>query len=287
VNDASNPAVMFATPRLLEVIQVVFPSVFRQRLTLQVMAQEDMRDTALDLATPLTTDLVQAGATVQDAARGGPVSTQYFGLGLDGGITSALFYDLSGYLETGQTLVYSGGAYAPSSVLAFLATGGLRYYIPNLLFSVASAKFVFASGDQNATTVIEGSSAGVSAEFSPITRGTVAYVFSPQLTNVMIAEASYSLKPLAGLGAALADVLQAQAKADVFLRPTTGAISEPGISAGNTELYLGTEVDLIVTARPFSDLGLAFTTGLFFPGSAFGASAAVQYKAGLEATLSF
>jgi hypothetical protein len=287
VNDAANPAVIFATPRLLQLVQLTFPSVFRQRITVEAIVQEDMRDTVLDIATPGKTDLVQAGATTQDGTRGGPVSTQYFGLGLDGGITSSLFYNLYGYMETGQELQYTAGAYAQVPILAYLAGAGIRWYAPNLLFSVAGAKLIIASGDQDASTVIEGNSAGDANSFSPITRGTVGYLFSPQLSNVMIAEASYSLKPLAGLGAGLADLLQAQARADVFLRPTTGAISEPGVAAGTPSLYLGTEADLIVTARLFSDLGLTFTTGLFFPGSAFGAAAPLQYKAGLDATLSF
>ncbi len=283
-NDAANPAVIFAPPRLLQTAQLTFPSVLRQRITLAAIVQEDMRDTVLDLATPGTTDLVQVGATTQDPTRAGPVNTQYFGLGMDGGITSDIFYNLYGYMETGQELQYTAGAYAQVPILAYLAGGGVRWYMPNLLFSVASAKFTLASGDQNATTVIDGNTTG----FRPITNPTtVNDVFTPQLTNVMIAEAGYSLKPLAGLGSGLAEFLQAQARTAVFLRPTAGPISLPGISAGNTDLYLGTEVDLILTSRPFSDLGLTFTTGLFVPGGAFGSSAPLQYRAELDAALSF
>lgn len=287
VNDVANPAVILGTPRLLQMVQVTFPSVLRQRITLEAIAQEDMRDTVLDLATPSTTDLVKLGDTTFDPSRGGPVNTQYFGLGLDGGTAGSLYYSLHGFLQTGQVLQFTGAAYQQVPVVAYLASLGLRYYAPRLFSSAVSATFLIASGDEDATTIVEGNTLGQSTAFTPITRGSFAYVFSPQLTNVMIAEARYSLKPLAALGAALADTLQAQLRADVFLRPTTGAISEPGVSAGNAEPYLGTEADLILTARPFSDLGLSFTAGVFLPGSAFGPSAPVQYKAGLEASLSF
>ena len=37
---------------------------------------------------------------------GGRLSTQYFGLGLSGPVTSSLYYDAFGYLNTGQTLSY-------------------------------------------------------------------------------------------------------------------------------------------------------------------------------------
>ncbi len=50
--DSVNPAVLFAPPRLLEAMQLTFPTVFGQRVILQAIAQEDMRGTVLDLATP-------------------------------------------------------------------------------------------------------------------------------------------------------------------------------------------------------------------------------------------
>jgi len=285
-NDAAKPAVLFASPRLLAAAQLTFPAVFGQRIVFEAIAQEDMRDTVLDLASPQTVDLVKLGQTNQDSSLGGPVSTQYFGLELDGAIVSSLFYNIYGYLETGQFLQYVGGSYQKVPILAYLGGIGLRYYAPSVLFSTVSATFILASGDADATTVVEGNTAGSSGAFTPITRSTVAYVFSPQLTNVMIGEVSYSLKPLAAIRASLADSLQTQVVMDVFLRPTPGGVSQPGVVTGNMDLYLGTEVDLVVTARPVSDIGLTLTGGVFMPGGAFGPSPAVQYKAGLEVSIS-
>ncbi|HET6487647.1 MAG TPA: alginate export family protein [Spirochaetia bacterium] len=285
--DSVNPAVLFAPPRLLEALQLTFPAVFGQRIILQAIAQEDMRGTVLDLATPAkTSEIVKLGQTTQDPTLGGPVSTQYFGLELDGPIVGALYYDAYGYLQTGQFLQYTDGSYQQAGQLAYLASIGLRYYAPDLLFSAVGAKLLFASGDASATTVVEGKAAGTSSAFTPITNATIAYVFSPQLTNIAYGEVSYSLKPLTAIRAALADSLQTQVVADVFLRPTPGATSAPGIVAGNTDLYLGTEVDLVVTARPVSDIGLTLTAGVFMPGSAFGAAPAIQYKTGLEVSIS-
>jgi len=50
-----------------------------------------------------------------------------------------------------------------------------------------------------------------------------------------------------------------------FFRSTGGIISNETLKPGSSEKYLGTEVDLKVRYRPFSDLGVSITGGLFFP----------------------
>ena len=77
-------------------------------------------------------------------------------------------------------------------------------------------------------------------------------------------EASYSVKPAA--------ILQTALKAALFLRPTLGPISDPRVDPASSSRYLGTEIELIARLRLFSDLGLAFTAGAFWPGGAFRAA---------------
>jgi hypothetical protein len=79
------------------------------------------------------------------------------------------------------------------------------------------------------------------------------------------------------------------AKAQSFLRPTTGGISTLGLDPASSDLYLGTEFDGIANFRPFSDLGLAFSLGFFLPnGGAFTGQASLPALAGrLEVSLSF
>jgi hypothetical protein len=286
VNDVANPAVIFAPPRLIETVRVRFLDILGQKLTVSGVFQQDMRDTYLDLATNTVADLIQAGTTTFDPLLGGPVSTEYVGAGLDGTIISTLTYSLYGYLGIMQDLVYTDGSYQSSLGYSALAGGGVGYFIESALFSRIGAKVLFASGDAGAASVYESNTAELTL-FTPISRAPLGYVFSPQMSNIVRMEASYSLKPFSALPGDLGKNLDATLKANLYLRPTTGAISESGIPSGNVEPYLGTETDLNVNFRPFSDLGITLWGGLFFPGSAFGDAPALQYRAGLDMSLSF
>ena len=128
---------------------------------------------------------------------------------------------------------------------------------------------------------MEGNTAGASTIFVPISQETLGLAFQPQLGNLIIIDASYSLKPVTQL--------QLMAKVQSLLRPTAGAISALGIDPASDALYLGTEIDAIANFRPFSDLGLAFSLGFFLPnGSAFTGQASLPVLAGrLEVSLSF
>ncbi len=286
VNDAANPAVWFAPPRLVETARVVFLDVLGQRITVSGVFQQDLRDTVLDLATSGTTDLIAAGTTILSPGRGGAVSSEYFGLGLDGTIVSTLSYSLYGYLGLVHDLTYTAGAYANDMGVSALAGAGLSYFAPGALYSRMGVKLVFASGDAGATSLYESNTQDFTL-FMPVSSAALGYVYSPRLSNIVRLEASYSLKPLSGVSPTLGKNLDAGVKAAVYVRPTLGAVSDLDIAVSGTEMYLGTETDLTVNFRPLSDLGLTLWGGLFIPGSAFGASPALQYRAGLDVSLSF
>jgi hypothetical protein len=78
-----------------------------------------------------------------------------------------------------------------------------------------------------------------------------------------------------------------------FLRSTTGAISEGSVNATSDQLYLGSEADLRINYRPFSDLGLSLTGGFFFPNNYTAESAiapgssAVQIAGRFELSFSY
>ena len=286
-SDSTSAGVYFAPPRLIQSIQVVFPSLAGQELSLGSIFQEDMRGTPLDLTG--TKGLVSVGQTTFNPGQGGPVNTQYYGVGVDGMVVSALYYKVYSYFQVTQDVTYSqtAGAYQPAQSYGLLAGGEVHYYMPKVFFSAIGSRLLYVSGDASATSVYEGNASTGLSNFTPISRGTLDYVFSPFLTNVFVGEASYSLKPLAWMGGDFAESVQTAVKADVYARATTGAISEPGILSGNSEAYLGTEADLTVNFRPFSDVGVTAWGGVFFPGAAFGTSAATQFKAGLDVSLSF
>jgi hypothetical protein len=284
INDYSNASVLFASPRLIELVQAALLTIPGQKLFLSVIMQQDLRRTPLDLAGGGATPLVTVGSTTYVPGHGGPVNTQYFGLGMSGSILGKAYYDVFSYLQTGQLLAYSGGSYENTFFLAALAGAGIRAFFPAFYSSAAAAKVLFASGDPNSTTVTEGAGQGFSV-FSPISRSMIDNVFTPQLSNLVVAEASFSVKPLSRQTSGLE--LQTSLQADVFFRPTSGAISELGIPAGNTSPYLGTETDVAVNFSPSTDVGSSLWAGLFIPGSAFGSGAALQFKTGLELSLRF
>ncbi len=278
LNDYTNTSVNFGSPRVIELVQATLLTLPGQRLAVSAIAQQDLRGTALDLADGSAESLVSDGSTMDEPEEGGQVNTQYLGLGLSGNIVGNLYYDVFSYLESGQMLSYQSGSYQNILFFAALAGGGVRVFLPGALSSVIGARVLYASGDPNAGTVAEGQSQGFSV-FTPISRPTLDNVFSPQLSNIVVAEASYSLKPLSKLQTGL--------QADAYFRPTSGAISEPGLASGSTSSYLGSEMDLSINYSPLSDVGSSLWGGLFVPGTAFASGAGVQFKTGVNVMVNF
>jgi hypothetical protein len=285
LNDYSNTDVYFASPRLIELVQATLLSLPGQRLVVSAILQQDLRGTPLDVADKGATPLVPEGTVPFNPTEGGRVNTQYFGAGMSGSIVGKLYYDVFSYLETGQMLSYQTDSYQSIFFVAALSGGGVRVFLPDILSSVVAVRVLYASGDPNATSVTEDASQGFSV-FTPISRPILDNVYSPQLSNLILIQASYSLKPLSKLSE-LFEKLQTSLQADIFFRPTTGAISEPDVSAGNTSAYLGSEMDLSVNFSPLSDLGSSLWGGVFLPGSAFESGAGVQFKVGLDVSLNF
>jgi len=278
--DQSNSGVFFAAPRIVEKIDALFPNLLpRQDLTISVILQQDLRASG---------SLIQAGQSQQFVTGlfGGSLTSEYFGLGVSGAIISSLYYNAFFYFSLGSTLSYvtdssANSSYQYEAIQAFLGGVGLRYYNEALLSSRAELRAIISSGDTDNRSYVEGNTAGTSTIFVPISQETLGLAFQPQLGNLIIIDASYSLKPVTQL--------QLMAKVQSLLRPTAGAISALGIDPASDALYLGTEIDAIANFRPFSDLGLAFSLGFFLPnGSAFTGQASLPVLAGrLEVSLSF
>ncbi len=280
--DQSNDSVVLAAPRLVEKLEVVVPNILpRQDITVSVLLQQDFRR---------SDSLIQAGEAQPSVTglSGGRLTSEYFGLGISGAIISSLYYDAFFYYSLGSTLSYevdsasaTGSSYQYEAIQAFLGGIGIRYFNESLLSSRAELRAIISSGDADTTTFTEGNRAGASTLFVPISQETLGLAFQPQLGNLIIIDASYSVKPV--------NALQLMLKGQAYLRPTTGAISALGIDAASTDLYLGSEVDGIANFRPLSDLGLALSIGFFLPNkNAFTGQAAQTALAGrLEVSLSF
>ena len=281
--DQSNTGVYFAAPRLIEKVDALIPNILpRQDLELVAILQQDLR---------AQSGLIQPGETqlTPPGLYGGSLSTQYWGLGLAGAVVSGFYYNAYFYLNTGSTLSYltSSGTWEYANILAFLGGVGLRYFNESALASRVELEAVYSSGDADNTSYQEGNTAGDSNTFVPISQDTIGIAFQPQWGNLVLIDANYSLKPFSRSTTVWQD-LQVMFKALGYLRPTTG-VSQAGLNPASTDLYLGTELQLILNFRPLSDLGLALSFGYFLPNqSAFTGSAAQPVLAGrLEVSFSF
>jgi len=252
--DAPESGYGLASPKLIERVGISFPGLLlNQDLVLETIFQQDL----------------QADADL--AAENDRLHTEHIGLGLKGSLGGSFYQDLFFYLNLGQ------GKYTTT---AYLFGGGLRYYNRDLLYTRVELRGLYSSGDNEQGSFYGGYAGdGASSHFIGLSSSPESgLVFSPEVGNISITEASFSLRPLANSGIRSLEKFQSVLSTLVFFRNSAGAISEGGINPSSDENYLGTELDLILKLRPFSDLGLALSGGLFFPNDNEGDSAFNEFE---------
>ncbi len=260
LSDSGEDTLYFSPHRIVEIVSFRFPELFaRQHLTVSAILQQDLRPAG---------ELIAEGDTTYSETGGGRLNTGYFGLGFKGPLVSGLYYKLYGYFGTGKSLSYISGAYSYETISSFMAGTELSYFMPKVLQSRISVKFLATSGEPDGDVYYEDNQAGLATTFVPISRPGVGLVFSPQLGNIAYGEFSYSFKPLSNIKHVFGDNFQIQLKGLPVFRTTAGPISESGLDEASTAKYLGTEVDGFINMRFLSDLGLSVSTGFFFPGAA-------------------
>jgi hypothetical protein len=244
-----NNTELLAPPRLVGLVSAEFPSLFMgQDLNTAFIMQQDFRS---------KDEVLEEGPAAEVVGQGGRLSTQYLGIGLNGSLARSLYYRFFAFLGTGKSLSYIDSEYQYAWILSTLIGTSVQYFNEKMLFSRAELRLLFASGDADFSySVIEGNREGLATVWVPISNKDLALVFSPRLANLVLIEASYSIKPLSNL--------QTQLKGVMFLRPTTGPVSDLRVDGDSN--YLGSEIDAVVKYRFFSDLGLALSLGLFLPG---------------------
>ncbi len=195
---------------------------------------------------------------------GGKLNTQYLGVSIGGPILSNLYFDSFAYLGTGK-MDYAVDT-RDYTVLSFLGSAGLRYYIEDFHFSKLTFRFLYSSGDSDYKgSFLEGNTADNSSMFTAVSSKPSGLVFSPSMGNIMFSRLSYSIKPLSDLENSVLSNIQMELTDLTYFRSTAGAISESGINGSSDSLYLGTEIDGTVNFRPYSDLGVSVSTGVFIP----------------------
>jgi hypothetical protein len=266
VDDADDDEFL-APRRLVGLAELRLPEIFpASDLWISLVFQEDLRP---------EDELIEEGSSELQPGGGGRVDTQYTSVQLEGSITGQLFYTVFGIFQTGRTLTpvddddeVTGISYEYKPIFAGAAGAGMRYYIPTFLASRTGFEVLFATGDDDHTSVVEGNQEDASTQFLPISSPSISQAFAAELGNLIAVNAFYSLKPLANAAAREVQDLTVGLDLYTFLRATEGPVAAGGVNAAGDGLYLGSEVDATVAYRPFSDLGISLTGGIFFPNSA-------------------
>ncbi len=282
----ANQDALFAPPRLLVGLDFrALEVVGGQHLNLGVLVQEDLRPEA-QLTDPFTDTRQLDG--------GGRLDTQYVSIGLSGSLAPGVFQRVYYTLNTGRTLSFVDDAESPTGswyeyqpVFGHLAGLELTWFLPEVMNSRVRFFGQFSSGDADAEDYIEGNTAGMSTSFIPLAPPVISNTFTLKPGNSAHVGVSYSARPLA---AVFADVLQAEAKAVVYLRTSgSGAVSEPGVNPDSDGAFVGSDLNIVLTYQPLSDVRLVLANGVFLPNADVmnAGSNNVQYQGTLQAVLRF
>lgn len=260
VLDLSDQDALLAPPRLVVDVQYRMLEVFaNQHLNLAATIQEDLRPES---------ELTPVGTQEASPTAGGHVDTQYVTLGLRGGLAPGLFHASYYTLNSGRQLEYvenvrstTGSWYEYTQLLAHMAGTELTYFIPELLNSRARLFGQFTTGEPADSVESDGPALGDT--FVPLSPARYSDVFTLQPGNSAHVGVSYSVRPLTELGV---DVIQTQLASVVYFRTAgSGSVSEPSVDPASTGAYVGTDVNLTVTAVPLSDVRLVLKGGVFAP----------------------
>jgi hypothetical protein len=266
-NDQADPDILLATPRILGLLKLHFPDfIKRQDLYFSALFQKDLHSEERMIPDG-TTEFLLIGN------KGGYYDSIYAGTGISGTIVSSLYYNLFGYFQTGRTLSFmddedspTGQSYQYAPVMGLLIGSEISYFMKSILYSMASLSFVYASGDGDSNSNIEGNTGGYSYLFNPISDHEQRVIYNPKLSNIFYIKGAYSIKPLSMLGKKLMENVLVLLNGTVFFRSTTGAVTDQkGLNPDSKALYLGTEIDFNISFRPYSDLGASLSAGYFMP----------------------
>lgn len=282
LSDVNAAEDLLASPRFIGAMEASFFPVAKHRLTLGALAQQDLND---------RDDLVPEWSTLNTPDRGGAMDTQYLTVVVDGPVVPNLYYKTFGTFGTGTTLTWLEDASSPTGylyeykpVVSGLGGAELSYFARSVLSSSYRLRILYASGDGDAQSAVEGNTRGNSNLFTPVTGTSLGAVFSPALTNVLSYEVSGEWKPLPPVPVTVG------AKVLGFQRALVGIVNAPGVQRLGP-VWLGQELDVSARWTIVSDASLGFSGGVFLPTEGTYApgtdGADLQFVANLTLSLSF
>ncbi len=254
----------FGPGRFIGIVRLGLPDIVpTQNVGFSIIAQEDMRDPS---------SVVQEGDEPTDVDEaGGVLDTQYLLVTIDGTIVGNLFYEVGYALGLGRTLsliedeaAVGGEAYRYEQIRSHLVSAGVEYYLTDFLSSVVRAGVTVTTGDDDYSSYTEGNTDGYATMFTPIAGRSAGAVFGLQPGNATIVDLSYVLRPFGGATSSFLSEFQTEASFYSFFRTAgSGPVSVSEVDASTDEVYLGSEVDVALRFRPYSDFGFGLTTGVF------------------------
>ncbi|MFW5743793.1 MAG: hypothetical protein ACOCW3_06155 [Spirochaetota bacterium] len=276
--DLSEPTKLFAPARLIADFEYRMLELFAgQDFAVAATTQEDLRPEE---------ELTAVGTESADPAAGGRVDTQYVTVRSTGPVGPGLFQTSYYTLNSGRRLEYvedadagTGFSYQYRPVLAHLAGTQLTWFLPEVLNSRARLFGQFSTGESEKTEW--------SDRFVPLAPPSYSDVFTLQPGNSAHLGVSYSVRPLAALDS---DVLQTELAGVFYFRSTgSGRVSEPAVEPASEGAFLGSDINLELTAVPFSDLRLVLKGGLFVPNASVMSAdnKNVDYQTSLQGVLRF
>ena len=224
----------------------------------------------LELEEPLPRQLLNADLLInmdlpEEGEYGGDIfDSVTLGLGFSGPLYERIFY--TAFLFGQQSAYYGGDdrEYLYTRGLAAAAGISIAFDVSDSRGSRIEFSTLFATGDGE-HPLISDSGGGLSTQFSTITDAEPGFVYPLLLSNLVRAEADYSLAPFTSL-----ELLRLKGAAALIMRPWAGSgtlveIPASGAPAG----YLGTELYLSSDLELSSGLFIGLEGGLFLPGSRF------------------
>ncbi|MBN2161096.1 MAG: alginate export family protein [Spirochaetes bacterium] len=202
--------------------------------------------------------------------------SQYYGVGLDGVITSGLSYIGEFVMERGESYL-SGetpGWYRPTKtkIDAYAVTASLSYFLDVMLKPVFQIEYAHGSGDNNRDNykIQNGNSWGRDRGFLYFGTYIGGYALKPVLANMHVISGSVSFSPLSWSSFYALKNMTITLKYLYYLKHKSKAYINYGLDATRPERFIGQGVDLALRWRIFEDFAFFLNYGLFLPGDAFG-----------------
>ena len=214
------------------------------------------------------------------------VNTQYLGIAGMPRLSPNFYLDYNLTGSYGQSTVGT----KTTNLISLLGSFGVRFYAEELAASRAHARVTYATGFTPIVLLTNNYSL---EDFRPISQPTIGLAFSPRLENLLYLDVGYSFRPFAGNASNILANIEPLVGARAFFRDpvpylVTGAPADIYINDLNpvsTALYLGTEIDVGVLARIFSDLGVSVKGGFFLPNpDAFTSNRGIGFVLKIEAS---